>query len=218
MFLKTIRRGCRFQLCLISLALAATSLLAQTVLLPGLLGKNALLVIDGGAPQSVPVGGSFQGVKVVSIAADQAVVEIGGKRQTLRVWDVPASVGGVTTSAKIVLYASSGGHFIHQGTVNGRVLDLMVDTGATYVTLCESDAQQLGLNYRDAQQVRLITANGSIQAWRMNLSSIRLGEVEVHEVDALVSPLAMPYVLLGNSFLNRFQMKRENDQMTLERR
>ncbi|HMZ87708.1 MAG TPA: TIGR02281 family clan AA aspartic protease, partial [Giesbergeria sp.] len=29
---------------------------------------------------------------------------------------------------------------------------------------------------------------------------------------------AMPYVLLGNSFLGQFQMTRTNDQMVLEKR
>jgi aspartyl protease family protein len=42
--------------------------------------------------------------------------------------------------------------------------------------------------------------------------------VEIHDVDATIVPAGMPYVLLGNSFLTRFQMKRENDQMVLERR
>ena len=62
------------------------------------------------------------------------------------------------------------------------------------------------------------TANGTTQGWRIKLNSLRLGEVEVFEVDAIVSQQAMPYVLLGNSFLSRFQMQRDNEQMTLERR
>jgi aspartyl protease family protein len=62
------------------------------------------------------------------------------------------------------------------------------------------------------------TANGTVTAWRLKLSSVRVGEVEVHDVDATVSPAGMPFVLLGNSFLTRFQMKRDNEQMQLERR
>jgi len=42
--------------------------------------------------------------------------------------------------------------------------------------------------------------------------------VEIHDVDAVVTPQGMPYVLLGNSYLSRFQMQRDNDLMTLERR
>ena len=50
------------------------------------------------------------------------------------------------------------------------------------------------------------------------LTSVRIGDVQVYNVDAVVSPAPMPYVLLGNSFLDRFQMQRENDVMTLDLR
>ena len=50
------------------------------------------------------------------------------------------------------------------------------------------------------------------------LNTVRIGDVQVHNVEAVVVPQAMSYVLLGNSFLTRFQMKRENDLLTLDRR
>ena len=62
------------------------------------------------------------------------------------------------------------------------------------------------------------TANGVVAAWKVRLDSVRIGDVEVHGVDAVVAPHAMPYILLGNSFLTRFQMRRDNDQLVLERR
>jgi aspartyl protease family protein len=57
-----------------------------------------------------------------------------------------------------------------------------------------------------------------VQAWRTRLASVRVGDVEVFDVEAVVLQQPMPYVLLGNSFLNRFQMRRDNVQLTLERR
>ena len=62
------------------------------------------------------------------------------------------------------------------------------------------------------------TANGVAPAWVVKLSSVRIGDVEIYDVDAVVGSQSMPYVLLGNSFLSRFQMRRDNDQMVLERR
>jgi aspartyl protease family protein len=50
------------------------------------------------------------------------------------------------------------------------------------------------------------------------LASVRVGDVEVPNVEAVVMPAAMPHVLLGNSFLTRFSMKRDADTMRLERR
>ena len=58
-----------------------------------------LLIVDGGAPKTRGARRDHQGVKVLSTCGDQAVVEIGGKRHTLRVGDAPASVGGGAAAA-----------------------------------------------------------------------------------------------------------------------
>ena len=93
-----------------------------------------------------------------------------------------------------------------------------VDTGASVVSLGSGDAERLGIDYKSGQPIRLSTANGTSMGWRILLASVRIGDVEVSNVDAVVGQAPMPYVLLGNSFLSRFQMRRDNDQMVLERR
>jgi len=194
---------------------------AQSVALQGMLGSKALLIVDGGAPRSVAPGETHQGVKVLSTSGDQAVVEINGKRHSLRVGDAPASVGSGAAGPRgnrIVLTASTNGHFLSQGAINGRAAYFMVDTGASGVGIGAPDAERLGINYRAGRPVRLNTANGVAQGWFVKLASVRIGDVEVYDVDAVVGEQPMPYVLLGNSFLTRFQMKRDNDQMVLERR
>ncbi len=215
-----VPHACRWTVTLaLACGLAGTAF-AQSVSLQGMLGSRALLMVDGGAPRGVAVGDTFQGVKVVSTSGDSAVVEVGGKRLTLRLGESPASVGGRGTASngRIVLPADGGGHFMGQGSINGQAVQFMVDTGASSVALSVSDAERIGLDYRAGQPVRVGTANGATQGWRLKLRSVRLGDVEVYEVDAVVTPQGMPFVLLGNSYLNRFQMKRENDQMTLEQR
>ena len=62
------------------------------------------------------------------------------------------------------------------------------------------------------------TANGVSQGYKLRLQSVRVGDVEVYDIDAIVSPQPMPFVLLGNSFINRFSMRRDADQMVLEKR
>ena len=207
----------------IAFALAALAAVAsaQSVSLQGMLGARALLVINGGEPRSVAPGESAQGVKVISASGDQAVVEIKGLRRTLRIGDSQVSIGGsgfAGNGNKIVLSAGSGGHFLSQGTINGRAVHFMVDTGASAVGLGVSEAVRVGVDYKAGRQVRLQTANGMVPGWLVKLSSVRIGDVEIHEVDAVVSADSMPYVLLGNSFLSRFQMRRDNEQMVLERR
>lgn len=200
----------------------ASGAAAQAVSLQGMLGAKALLIVDGGAPRSVAPGETHQGVKVLSTAGDQAVVEIKGRRHTLRIGESQVSVGGTGgapgRSNKIVLTAGSGGHFLTQGSINGRAVQFMVDTGATAIGLGMSQAELIGVNYKAGQQVRLQTANGLTPGWLVKLASVRIGDVEVFDVDAVVAAHSMPYVLLGNSFLSRFQMRRDNGQMVLERR
>jgi aspartyl protease family protein len=195
---------------------------AQSVALAGLLGNKALLVVNGAPPKSVAAGDSHMNVKVISAAGDQAVLELNGKRLTLRVGDAPVSVGagsgGGGKGNRIVLNAGSGGHFMTAGQINGRAVQFMVDTGATSVAMSAADAERTGIRYKDGQAVRLSTANGVTQGHRVTLSSVRVGDVEVYDVEAVVSPQPMPYMLLGNSFLTRFQMLRENEQMILVKR
>jgi aspartyl protease family protein len=191
------------------------------VALSGMLGDKALLVVDGGTPKSVAAGDTHQGVKVISTVANTAVVEVAGSRQTLRVGDSPISVKGKPGSidhGKIILQAGSNGHFISAGQINGQAVQFMVDTGASVIALGVADAERIGLNYKAGQPVRMGTANGVTQGWRLKLSSVRLGSVEMFEIDAVVLPGGMQQVLLGNSFLTRFQMTRTNDQMVLEKR
>lgn len=205
---------------LLASALLAPGLIwAQAVSLAGVLGSKALLVVDGSAPRGVSAGEIHQGVKVISVGRDEAVIEIKGTRSTVRLGEAPVSVGARGGSGrKIILMSDSRGHFVNQGQINGRVMQFMVDTGATTVAIGKPDADRMGLDYQNGQPVRMNTANGVAQGWRIRLNSVRIGDVEVLNVDAIVTPQAMPYVLLGNSFLGSFQMTRNNDQMVLEKR
>lgn len=202
------------------LSLAAAGAHAQSVALQGMLGGKALLIVDGAPPKTVAPGETHKGVKVLSTTGDEAVLEINGKRHSMRVGDAPASVGGTAgpRGNRIVLTAGTNGHFLSQGSINGRAAYFMVDTGASGVGIGAPDAERMGIDYRAGRPVHMKTANGVAQGWFVKLASVRIGDVEVYEVDAVVGEQSMPYVLLGNSFLTRFQMRRDNDQLVLERR
>jgi len=204
---------------LASLLLAPAWAHAQAVALAGVLGSKALIVVDAHPPKAVGAGDEFQGVKVLAVAKDEATIEVQGARRVLRLGESPVSVGNRGGSGKrVVLMADSRGHFVNSGTINGRVMQYMVDTGASTVAIGRADADRMGLNYKNGQPVRMSTANGVAQGWRMKLDSVRVGDVEVFGVEAVITPQPMPYVLLGNSFLTEFQMTRTNDQMVLEKR
>ena len=195
---------------------------AQSVTLVGMLGGKALVIVDGSPPKTVAVGETHKGVRLLATQGDSATFDIAGKKLSMRVGDSPASVGGSGGGAPsgdtIVMTASSGGHFLTQGLINGRTVQLVVDTGATSVSLGAEDAERIGLKYRAGEPVRLATANGTTTGWRIKLDSMRVGDVNVYNVDAVVTSGSLPFVLLGNSFLTRFQMTRTNDQMVLVKR
>ena len=193
----------------------------RSIGLSGSMGGKALLMIDG-QPRTLAVGGVHNGVRLVSLQPDgDAQVEVDGRRLLLRLGGAPASIGNAPrpgAGTQIVLTAGLGGHFTTAGTINGRTVQFMVDTGATTVAMGQNDADRLGLDLRNARRGLTQTANGVVTVNYLTLPSVRINDVEVFNVEASVVPAPMAYVLLGNSFLQRFQMKRENDVMTLDKR
>lgn len=191
---------------------------AQSVALAGVLGTKALLVVDAHPPRAIGVGDEFQGVKVIAVSKEDATIEVKGARRVVRMGEAPVSVGARSGGRRVTLVADSRGHFVNSGSINGQVMQYMVDTGASTVAIGRPDADRMGLKYQSGQPVRVGTANGVGQGWRMKLDSVRIGDVEVFGVEAIITSQPMPYVLLGNSFLTEFQMTRINDQMVLEKR
>ena len=201
------------------LLLACGGAFGQSVSFSGHMGYRALLVIDG-VPRSLSVGNSVAGVRLVSVNPSTAVVEINGKQQTLELGGSPVSVSGVQREGgtQIVIPAGSGGHFVTAGSINGKAVEFMVDTGATTIALSIAEADRIGLKYKDNAKLTGNTANGMVIGYQAMLGVVRVGDVQVYNVEAAILPMTMPQVLLGNSFLNRFQMKRDNERMTLEKR
>jgi aspartyl protease family protein len=200
--------------------LCAAGAAAQTVSMGGSLGSNALLVIDGKA-RTVAIGATVDGIRLISVTGNEAVVELKGKRVLLRLGDAQVNLGGKASEGggkQIVLTAQGGGHFHANGAINGQSVRFMVDTGATLVAMDKYEAERLGLDYKNGRRGITRTANGDVPVYATKLASVRIGDVLVYNVDAVVTQAPMPHILLGNSFLTRFQMKRENDVMTLDLR
>ena len=209
-------------LTLLATALSSSPVLSQSLALTGLLGDKALIVIDGANPKLMAVGSSSGAVKLIAINQDrhEAVVETLGQTSTLHLGASPVSVGGGASPNAgrfITIPMGSGGHFFTNGFVNGRSIQFMVDTGASSIAIGQADAERLGIDYKkQGSPVQMGTANGVVTGQRVTLKTLRIGEVEVSNIDAIVGP-SMPFALLGNNFLSRFKMERNNDLMRLER-
>ena len=200
------------------LALAASPAYATNVTLVGLIGSKAIVVIDRGAPRTLAPGQkSAEGVLLLATERNAATFEIDGKTRTLQMGQAYAAAGPSRQS--VTLNADASGHIFTVGSINGGSVRLLVDTGATLIVLPAAEAKRLGIDYLKAPPVRMNTANGVALAYRVQLDSVRIGDVELNNVDALVNANDnLGVTLLGMSFLNRMEMKREGQRMTLTKR
>lgn len=128
----------------------------------------------------------------------------------------PGGNGNPTT----MLTADARGHFITMGNINGAPVRMMVDTGATAVSMSAEEAWRIGLSYLNGERVRLSTANGIVTGYRVMFDTVEVGNITLNQVEGVVQESSigvsgMPFVLLGMSFLNRVEMKREGTGLTL---
>lgn len=191
---------------------------AEDVSIVGLFGDKAVLVIDGGAPRTLAVGQAIGRVKLIEVGKDAATVEINGRRAKIGIGE-PVSIGATTgTVHQVTLVADVRGHFLTTGAINGNSVRFMVDTGASSVAMDRSTAIRAGINLGNGEVGYAGTANGTVQIVKVRLSRISVGDVTLLDVEAVVVPQEMPNVLLGMSFLNRMEMRRDGSTMVLTQR
>lgn len=191
---------------------------AADISVVGLFPGKAVLVIDNAPPKTYSVGAKIaDGTKLVSVGSSNATIEANGKRQTIAIGE-HFNRGTSSGPAKVVLQADGAGHFTTNGQINGGTVRMLVDTGATMISMPASDAMRLGIDYRKGQPGMVNTANGQAPVYRVKLNTVKVGDIELNGVDALVQESGLPIILLGMSFLNRTEMRREGEQMTLIKR
>lgn len=202
----------------IAAVLPSANAMATQINVTGLFKDRAMVMINGGKPRVLAAGESEQGVRLVAADAQSATFEVDGKRRVLSMGQTYAGSGG---SAKPVvsLNADGRGHFFTTGTINGRSIDFMVDTGASSVAISSREADRLGIDYRSGQRGWVSTANGMTAAYRVLLNNVRIGGISLNMVPGMVlEGDGMSVALLGMSFLNQLDMKREGTIMTLTQR
>lgn len=200
------------------LGLWSAASVAADVALVGLMPGKAMVVIDGGKRQTLSVGGSFvEGVKLVSVESGAAVFEIDGKRRRMQIGQSIVSAAKAEKPS-LVLSADGQGHFFTPGSINGQSMRFLVDTGATFISLGAGDARRARIDINKGTPGTTMTANGMVRVWRVQLPNVKVGNITLHNVDATVHEHDMPIVLLGMSFLNRMEMRRDGASLTLTQR
>lgn len=196
----------------------ATLALAEDVAIVGLFGDKAVLVIDGGAPRTLAVGQAIGRVKLIEVGKDVATIEINGRRAKVGIGE-PVSVGPTTGALRqITLVADVRGHFLTHGAINGSGVSFMVDTGATAVSMDSATAIRAGIDLSKGEPVIVNTANGSVQKTLVKIDRVKVGDVTLYNIEGIAGGPPMPFVLLGMSFLNRMEMRRDGSTMVLTQR
>jgi aspartyl protease family protein len=208
----------RHSIALLALLAGAAAHAADVSLVGTFDTKAAILSIDGGAPRTVKVGQTAGGVTLITVEKDRATIEVEGKRRLLQRGQTYSSGPQGSSAQSVTLSAGAGGHFIAEGHINGGAIRFLVDTGATAVAIPASDADRLRIDYRNGRLGTTQTAGGPTAAYGVTLAAVRVGAIELQNVEAIVIEHGLPVALLGNSFLSRVNMRREGEAMTLTRR
>jgi len=204
--------------------MAAPVMAGSRVELRGLMGDRALVAVAGGPARMLRAGDRYGDLRLVEIKADSVVIEQGGRRSVVRLGSQvtvrsDGSGNGPGDGGAVTLNADAKGHFMTVGLVNGSPVNFLVDTGASAVALPRSVAEQAGVRLDSGQRAMIHTANGKAPAWRVILNSVQVGGIRLHMVEAVVvDDGQLPVNLLGMSFLNRTDMRRAGDVMTLVQR
>jgi aspartyl protease family protein len=193
---------------------------AADVALIGVIGdRAAVLAVDGGEPKTLKLGQKWNGIVVHAVEKTRATVEVDGTKRVLQLGQHYRSAAAAPAgSQSATLMAGESGHFVADGAINGVQVRFIVDTGASLVALPGALAQSLGIDYRKGERGMTQTANGAVQSFRVRLDNVRVGGIALNGVDGLVIESGLPVALLGMSFLNRVDMRREGDRMVLTRR
>jgi aspartyl protease family protein len=194
-----------------------TAAMAVEVNVVGLFPGKALVEINGGKARILSVGqSSVEGVKLISATGESAVFELEGKRRTLQLGQSISANFVSSDKPRVTLIADGRGHFVTSGTINGASTQFLVDTGATSIAMSVAEARRLGVNYLRGDHGSISTAGGPVSAYRVTLDQVRVGDIVLNGVEGMViEGPTMSVTLLGMSFLNRLEMKRDGTTLTL---
>ena len=187
--------------------------------------KNAAMVEYAGKQKMYRNGQQIaNNIKLIKADPHSALFLIDGQQRELTIQQAGFSANysepkpAATSANKVAkILRNNNGMYQTPGFINGISVQFLVDTGASQVAMNERVAQRVGLLYKmEGEQVPVSTAAGIVPAWRTTLKKVRVGGIELLNVEGLVVKGTGPgEVLLGMSFLNRVKMEDNGQIMQL---
>ncbi len=201
----------------LAMVFATAAPAAESVRVMALFPGKAMVEVDG-TNRLLKVGKrSPEGLLLISSDSREAVIEMDGQRQS---YQVGARFGGSFSPGKkreVRIVRNNHGSYTTVGSVNGRSVNMMLDTGASSVAMSSREAKRLGIQYwLTGEKTVVSTASGFANAYRVTLDRVQVGAISLDKVEAMVVEGDGPLeVLLGMSFLNRIDMNNDGNVMLL---
>ncbi len=115
---------------------------------------------------------------------------------------------------EVILQQNRGNHYVASAEINGVAVEVLLDTGATSVSIPAHLAEDMKLRRQAPMQV--VTANGRITVYATTVDAIRIGDIVLRDIRATINPhMREDFVLLGMSFLKHLELNQRGGQLVL---
>jgi len=193
---------------------------AADVRVVGLFSGRAVLLVGGQQRLLKPGQTSPEGVQLISATSEEALLLIDGQEVTARLDGRVSARKRSPEVSEVQVWRDTAGMYTTVGSINGLPVTFLVDTGATAVAMNADQARRLGIDFRViGRQSGVTTASGVEHAWAITLAAVKVGDLELHNVAAVVLEGAHPATtLLGMSYLGRLEINNDGRLMTLRKK
>ncbi len=184
----------------------------------GLLKNTVILRIEGRQQMLKAGQTSKEGVQVLVVDNEHALIEYQGKRHRLTLSDQISTSFSKSPRKSYSMSRDHFGHYKTVGFINGYKVEMLVDTGASYIAMNSQQAKQLGINFfLDGRRHSVNTASGVVAAYGIMLDKVIVGGIEMRNISASVLVGEYPkQILLGMSYLNHVDIRESGGIMVLE--
>ncbi len=208
-------------LCALMLSWSGYSMAIERLRVVALFSDKAMVEIEGKNRLLKRGKTSPEGLLLISADAKTAVIEIEGKRETYELGRHVSASYSKPKNQEVQIWRNTYGSYTTVGSINGRTVNMLVDTGASSVAMSEVEAKRLGIQYLlTGTVIRVSTASsGNVRGYKVLLERVRVGDVLLHNVKGTVIEGDSPTeVLLGMSFLGQLQMENRGNVLLLKTR
>jgi aspartyl protease family protein len=177
----------------------------------------AVITVDG-RRKMIRVGDTFQGVTLLAAYSRTATLVYEGEEMVLGISRRIGANYQEPVEDKVTIQRNELLQYMTTAQINGRSVEVLVDTGANVVAMNTDHARKLGVDLKSGKPASVETAGGVVKARFVVLRSVNLGGIKVNNVQASVIEGEFPgTILLGMTYLQHVDIQEENGVLSLTR-